>query len=114
MPRDEATVEDMYRAARMAREFAAGADEGDFLRDRKTQAAVLHELLIIGEAAKRLSEEFRRSHPSMPWKAMAGMRDKLIHAYDTVDIEEVWSTVQRDIPTLLAYLAPLLPDDNKQ
>lgn len=71
---------------------------------------MLHELLVIGEAAKRLSPEFRREHPQVPWKSVAGMRDQLIHAYDAVDLEEVWKTLNCDIPQLLAFLEPLLPE----
>ena len=52
-------------------------------------------LEILGEATKRLSPEFRRLHPDLPWRAMAGMRDVLIHAYDQVDLEEVWMAYQR-------------------
>ncbi|MCZ7664670.1 MAG: DUF86 domain-containing protein [Thermoleophilia bacterium] len=58
---------------------------------------------------KRLSEEFREQHPNLPWRLMAGMRDKLIHEYDEVDIEEVWRTVQNDLPELLATVEPLIP-----
>jgi uncharacterized protein with HEPN domain len=55
----------------------------------KTQSAVLHQLLVIGEAVKRLSQDFRRDHPEIPFALIAGMRDKLIHEYDDVDLEEV-------------------------
>ena len=77
--------------------------------DPKTQSSVLYQLLVVGEAVKRLSTEFREQHPAIPWSLMAGMRDHLIHAYDTVDWDEVWTTVTRDIPILLAQLKPLLP-----
>jgi uncharacterized protein with HEPN domain len=70
----------------------------------------LHQLLIIGEAVKRLSTEFRQSHPHIRWTPMAGMRDVLIHAYDTVDLDEVWRTVTVEVPTLIDNLTPLLPD----
>jgi len=80
-----------------------------FLHDVKTQSAVLHQLLILGEAAKRLSKEFRASNPGVPWSLIAGMHDKLIHEYNEVDLDEVWRTVQRDIPNLLDLLEPLLP-----
>lgn len=70
---------------------------------------MIHQLLVVGEAVKRLSEEFREQHPNLPWRLMAGMRDKLIHEYDEVDIEEVWRTVQNDLPELLATVEPLIP-----
>ena len=110
MPPDQATLADLHRAAGLALQFAEGLDRDAFFADLKTQAAVLHELLIIGEAVKRLSDRFRDEHPQMPWRAMAGMRDKLIHAYDAVDIEEVWKTLRADIPALLAFLTPLVTE----
>ncbi len=109
MSRDPATLLDIHEAARLAVQFNAGMDKEAFLGDRKTQAAVLHQLLILGEAAKRLSEAFRSQHPSVPWKSIAGMRDKLIHEYNNVDIEEVWKTVSDEIPSLVDYLRPLIP-----
>jgi len=65
--------------------------------------------LVLGEAAKRLSSEFRSRHHDVPWSDMAGMRDKLIHAYEAVDYDEVWSTATKDIPELLTWVTPLLP-----
>ncbi len=111
MRRDDAVIRDVYHAARLALEFAAGVSKNSFLIDAKTQAAVLHELLVIGEAVKRLSEDFRVSHPEMSWRSMAGMRDQLIHAYDSVDLKEVWITLQRDVPKLLAFLEPFLKEE---
>lgn len=111
MPRDETTILDVARAAKAAREFAAGMNREAFLADAKTQSAVLHQLLILGEAVKRLSAEFRSAHAHIPWSLVAGMRDKLIHAYDEVDLEEVWNTVDRDIPQLIVNLEPLLPPE---
>ncbi len=111
MPRDDATLLDIARAARLVIEFAAGMDRGAFERDIKTQSAVLHQLLVIGEAVKRLSADFRAAHPAVPWSLIAGMRDKLIHAYDEVDLDEVWRTIKTDIPDLLTGIEPLLPED---
>lgn len=89
MWRDDATLLDILRAARLALEFRGGLDKAVFLTDVKTQAAVLHELLVLGEAAKRLSAGFREEHPDVPWKAIAGMRDRLLHGYDDVDLDLV-------------------------
>src|SRR6266536_324077 len=102
--RDQATLADMLRAAGLARQFVSGLDHDGFLDDLKTQAAVLHEITIIGEAAKRLSDGFRAAHSGVPWRLIAGMRDPLIHHYDTVDLDEVWKTVTTDIPALIADL----------
>jgi len=66
---------------------------------------------IIGEATKRLSDEFRNQHPDIPWRSMAGMRDVVIHGYDHVDIEEVWRVAKADIPRLIMMLEPLVPPE---
>lgn len=110
MPRDDAILVDMHRAARLAQDFIVGMDQPAFSADLKTQSAVLHQLLILGEAAKRLSESFRGSHPQVPWALISGMRDKLIHHYNVVDLVVVWDTIQDDIPALLAFLAPIVPE----
>ena len=109
MSRDDATILDMLAACRRVLEFLGGQDQDSFLVDRKTQSAVLHQLMLIGEATKRLSGEFRGRHPQMPWKAVAGLRDRLIHAYDRVDLLTVWTTCQTDIPRLIRFLEPLAP-----
>ncbi len=109
MPRDEAVLLDVVRATLLAQEFVDGMTEAAFLEDVKTQSAVLHQLLVIGEAVKRLSTGFKSEHPQVPWKLIAGMRDKLIHGYDDVDLQEVWMTIARDLPALGAALGPLAP-----
>jgi uncharacterized protein with HEPN domain len=109
MLRDDATLLDIARAANLAIDFVQGLDEDSFAKDLKTQSAVLHQLLLIGEAVKRLSDPFRSDHPEIPWRFMAGMRDHLIHAYDAVDLEEVWKVVQHDLPILVEQIEPFLP-----
>ncbi|MCM1985110.1 DUF86 domain-containing protein [Lyngbya confervoides BDU141951] len=84
--------------------------QADFASDRKTQSAVLYQIAILGEAVKRLPQEFRSQHPDIPWTAMAGMRDKLIHDYEGVDVARVWLTLESSIPSLLNSIEPLLPD----
>jgi uncharacterized protein with HEPN domain len=109
MWRDDATLLDILRASRLALEFRGQLDKASFLNDLKTQAAVLHELLVLGEATKRLSADFRDGHPDVPWKAIAGMRDRLLHGYDNVDLELVWKTLDEDLPTLVARIEGLAP-----
>jgi uncharacterized protein with HEPN domain len=109
MPRDEAILLDIARAAHLVLEFQQGLDKSAFLNDIKTQSAILHQLMVLGEAVKRLSPEFRSRHPEIPWLLIAGMRDRLIHGYDIVDLNRVWKTAIADIPDLLAQITPLLP-----
>jgi len=97
------------QAAQLILAFIEGMNKAAFDADLKTQSAVLHQLMVIGEAVKRLSPEFRESHSDIPWSAIAGMRDHLIHGYDIVDLEEVWKTATVDLPSLLAALEPLVP-----
>ena len=107
--RDAATLLDIAKAARRVLEFKQGMNKSAFLEDAKTQSAIVYQLLIAGEAVKRLSQDFRRQYPEIPWTSIAGMRDNLIHNYDDIDLDEVWKTTERDIPDLLTLLEPLLP-----
>jgi uncharacterized protein with HEPN domain len=94
---------------RLAIEFKGQADKAEFLANLKTQSAIVHQLLIVGEAVKRLSPEFRTAHPEAPWKLIAGTRDKLIHFYEGVDLEEVWKMVTVNLPQLIRWMEPLVP-----
>ncbi len=82
-----------------------------FAQDLKGQDAVIRRIAVIGEAAKRLSEEFRTNHPEIPWRGMTGMRDVVIHSYNQVKLVEVWAVIQTDIPALIAQIEPLVPPD---
>jgi uncharacterized protein with HEPN domain len=113
MPRDDTTLLDIARAARLIIEFTAEIDKEAFLKDLKTQSATLHQLMVIGEAVKRLSTQFRDQNRDIPWSLIAGMRDHLIHAYDAVDLDEIWKTATHDVPDLLAKVEPLLPKESK-
>jgi uncharacterized protein with HEPN domain len=106
---DDVTLLDIAKAARLIEIFVRGMTREEFLDDPKTQSSVLYQLLVLGEAVKRLSGEFRTQREDVPWALIAGMRDHLIHAYDAVDWEEVWRTVTRDVPGLLAKIEPSLP-----
>jgi len=113
MSLDETTLLDIAQAARLIVQFKQGMDKAAFLQDIKTQSAILHQLMIMGEAVKRLSQEFRAHHPAIPWTPIAGMRDKLIHAYDIVDFDQVWKTIDTDVPNLIFSIEPLLLKQDK-
>ncbi len=112
MQRDDAILLDIAKAANQIVEFQRGVTKEIFTTDPKTQSAVLYQLLVIGEAVKRLSRPFRNRHSTIPWSLITGMRDHLIHAYDTVDWDEVWKTATIDIPSLLAQIESLLPKES--
>jgi uncharacterized protein with HEPN domain len=108
MPRDDATLLDIVNAAHLIQTFIQDMTQEAFLGDLKTQSAVLHQITVIGEAVKRLSQAFRERHPILPWSLMAGMRDHLIHGYDAIDLDEVWKTATCDMPEVLIKIEPLL------
>jgi uncharacterized protein with HEPN domain len=109
MDRDHASILDIVSMARLLREFTAVAVRADLETDARLRLAVLHAILIIGEAVKRLSAEFRESHALIPWKQIAGMRDRLVHGYDDVDLDTVWEVASVHAPGLIGYLEPMLP-----
>ncbi len=100
-------LKDILDAIASIEEFTYGMDFEDFSKDRKTQFAVIRALEIIGEAAKAIPEDFKKEHPEVPWKEMAKMRDKLIHAYFGVDLRVVWKTLKEDVPFLKEVLSGL-------
>ncbi len=87
-------------AIRRIEGYKRGMKRQDFMGNHLVQDGTIRQLEVIGEAAKRLTNEFIEGHPSVPWRDMAGMRDKLIHGYFGVDLDAVWETVERDIPRL--------------
>ena len=98
MPRDVLDyLDDIADAMDPALEFVAGMDAQQFYADRKTAFAVIRALEIIGEATKRIPEAVRVRYPNVPWRQMAGMRDRLIHEYARVDLAIVWQTIVEDI-----------------
>jgi uncharacterized protein with HEPN domain len=111
MSRDPAYLLDILQAARRIREGVEGVTKEAFLKEWMRHSAIVRQIEIVGEATKRLSEEFRNSQPEIPWRSMAGMRDVVIHGYDHVDLEEVWKVAETDIPKLIISLEPLVPPE---
>jgi uncharacterized protein with HEPN domain len=111
LDRDRATLLDLRLASQRILEFIADQDLESFVHDLKTQSAVTLQILILGEAAKRLSPGFRDRHPEIPWSDIMRMRDKLIHHYESMDPGEIWQAAQGDIPFLLSSLERALAED---
>jgi uncharacterized protein with HEPN domain len=110
---DEAGVLDMLQAARRIAEYTSSIDEATFFSDWRAQSIVLHQTMILGEAAKRISEDFRAEHPDIPWRRIAGMRDVLIHGYDEVRLPDVWSAATNDVPALVPALERTAPQEEQ-
>lgn len=111
MPRDDILLLDMLLAARDAAEFAEGLTFETFERNRMAQRAILKSVEIVGEAASRIGVETRAAHPEIPWTAIVGMRNRLVHEYSNVNLRRVWEVVQRDIPHLIPQLENLVPPE---
>jgi len=101
-------LEDILQAMERAEEFVQGITFEDFLADDKTASAAVRKLEIIGEAAKHIPDDIRHKHPELPWGEMAGMRDRLIHAYFGVDYHLVWRTIKERIPQVKPLLKKVL------
>jgi uncharacterized protein with HEPN domain len=103
-------VEDMLDAMDKAEILLEEATYEQFEADFRINFAVVRALEIVGEATKRLPMDLRHQYPDIPWKRMAGMRDRIIHGYDTVDLEVVWDAVKREIPQVKPRLQQILTD----
>ena len=88
--------------------YSSGISREAFLENTQLQDACIRQIEIMGEATKRISDSFKEKHPEVPWKDMAGMRDKLIHDYIDVDLNIVYQTVAIDIPLLLPVIEKIL------
>lgn len=107
MSRDPECLTDIVSSARLILTYVEGVRREQFIRDTRLQDSVIRRIEIIGEAVRRLSSEFRERHPSVPWRAMTGMRNRMIHGYDDIDMDVVWDTAQDSIPRLLSMIEPL-------
>lgn len=105
---DSIRVRHMLDAARKAREFARGRSRQELGTNQQLTFSLTHLLEIVGTAAGKVSEEYRKAHPGIPWPQIVGMRNRLVHAYFDVDVDEIWRTVQEDLPPLIAELEKLI------
>ncbi|ABQ91915.1 HepT-like ribonuclease domain-containing protein [Roseiflexus sp. RS-1] len=103
-------IKDILQNMRDAEQFIQGMTYEQFVADKKTVNAILRSIEVIGEAAKRVPDDVRAQYPQIPWKEMAGMRDKVIHLYFSVDNETVWLVVKERIPSLQPLIEQIVRD----
>ena len=110
MPKDDEIILDLAKAARLILDFTSGMTEDEFMVDEKTQSSVLYQIIILGEAVNRLSEQFKTQYPTIPYAQIKGMRNRVTHEYKEVDFDIIWESIQTDIPELLNLIDSLIPN----
>lgn len=103
---------DMLDAARAVQEFVAGRTYEEYLSDRQLRGAVERHIEIIGEAAGRLTVEFREQHPEIAWHGIIGQRHVIAHGYGEIEHVLIWRVATQHIPVLISQLAPLVPPES--
>lgn len=103
----------MLDAAREAQSFASGRERRDLDTDRALALILPRLLEIVGEAASAIPGDFRTAHPEIPWRAVIGMRNRLIHAYHDINSDIVWDTVTRNLVPLIAAIERILADEDE-
>ncbi len=111
MWRDDAYMLDMLIAPRKVENFAGGITWEKFETDELLQNAIMHQIQIIGEAARKLSQEYKSAHHQIPWRMIIGMRNRLVHEYFDIIPERVWDVVQNNVSELIQIIEPLVPPD---
>lgn len=113
MPKNELVyVGHMLDKAHEALSLVSGKNRQDYDRDSVLRLALTHLIQVIGEAARRVSVQFRERHPQIPWEAIAGMRSKIVHDYMNVDEDIVWDSVARELPPLIEELRKIVPPES--
>ena len=107
-------LRDILVAVNDVESFVQGLTYDEFIKDRKTLNAVVRSIEIIGEASKNIPEAVKVKYKELPWKQMAGMRDKLIHAYFGMDTETVWKATQTNIPQLKGLIQKVINEQEKR
>ncbi len=115
MRRNKSSLIDIFNACESISRFINKKTKEDFFNDEMMHEAVIRKIEIIGEASGRISNQFKKRFPQLPWRKMKSMRNILIHMYDEVELEFVWDTATKDIhalKNLVGEILPLLDDQN--
>jgi uncharacterized protein with HEPN domain len=105
---DEIRLRHMLDHAREARSMVQGKKRADLKKDRMLELALVRLIEIVGEAAARVSSEGCRKYSRVPWSEITGMRNRLVHGYDQVDLDVLWDTIEYDLPSLVSELERIL------
>jgi uncharacterized protein with HEPN domain len=105
---DKVSLCHMLDHAREAQSMILGRNRSDLKENRILELALTHLIEIIGEAATRVSDFTKEKHPEIPWNSIIGMRNRLIHGYDQVDLEMLWDTVELNLPPLIKELRRII------
>ncbi|MBS3734751.1 MAG: DUF86 domain-containing protein [Phycisphaerae bacterium] len=108
---DRIRVSHMLDHAREAAELVRGKTQRDLIEDRVLTLAVVRLLEVTGEAAARMREDTQQLHRDIPWPEIVGLRNRLIHGYDAVDMDILWQVLDRDLPRLIPQLEQMLDDE---
>ena len=110
MKNNQLFLQDILSAIESIETFIEGMSQGQLKEDDKTFSAVIRKLEIIGEAAKNISKIITEKHDDVPWKEMAGMRDRLIHAYFGIDCDLVWDVIKNELPRVKEKVQAIIKD----
>ena len=107
MRRDEVLLRDILSEIAFILATTQNRTEDDFRADLVLNKAVLHSLTVIGEAANKVSDELKSTHPSIPWRRISGLRNQIVHNYPGIDLELIWQVVTRELPKLRSLISAL-------
>lgn len=111
MQQDLQFLLDMLQSAELIMTYTAQCSKAEFVANVQLQDSVIRRLLVIAEAARRVSETTRQTLPKISWQEILGMRNRLVHEYDDVNLNIVWDVVQFEIPSLIEELQWQIPSE---
>lgn len=112
MQRDLQFLLDMLQSAELIMNYTTQCSKDEFIKNVQLQDSVIRRLMVIAEAARRVSETTRQTLPNISWQEINGMRNRLVHEYEDVNLNIVWDVVQNEIPTLIEELKPRIPPES--